>query len=229
MIDTRLLSLLHLCDSLFPTGAYAHSDGLEAAASSGFVATSEDLSHWLDACLHDSIAACEGIAVMLAVQSVIDRRWDDLADLDADLHALRPSLSARRASRGMGRRLLRTWHATYPQSGQVLSDATGGSLEATLPVAFAVVCGSIGIEPRPAVEAFAYTRLATTASCAMRLLPVGQHEAHARLAAALARVPGAVDDIERRVRQGHRPGAFTPAMDLAVMSHQYVASRLFLS
>ena len=33
--DDRLLPLLHLCDSLFPTGAFAHSDGLEAATDRG--------------------------------------------------------------------------------------------------------------------------------------------------------------------------------------------------
>src|SRR6185503_8361644 len=29
-----LLALLHLCDSLFPLGGFAHSDGLEAATTS---------------------------------------------------------------------------------------------------------------------------------------------------------------------------------------------------
>jgi urease accessory protein UreF len=129
----------------------------------------------------------------------------------------------------MGRRLLKTWHATRGESPTDLATAVGATLEATLPVAFGVVCASFRAAPRAAVEAFAYTRLAATASCAMRLLPVGQREAHARLASALRQLPGVVDGIERRASCGSRPGTFAPLLDLAAMSQPYVHSRLFLS
>ena len=33
--DDALLALLHLCDSLFPIGSFAYSDGLESAAAAG--------------------------------------------------------------------------------------------------------------------------------------------------------------------------------------------------
>ena len=36
------LALLHLCDSLFPLGSFAHSDGLETVASSGAVVSGSD-------------------------------------------------------------------------------------------------------------------------------------------------------------------------------------------
>jgi len=71
-----------------------------------------------------------------------------------------------------------------------------------------------------------YTRLAAATSAAMRLLPIGQHEAHRLLAEMLESVPAAVDRILER---GGRPAGFMPAMDLAVMSQQYVHSRLFRS
>jgi urease accessory protein UreF len=63
----------------------------------------------------------------------------------------------------------------------------------------------------------------------MRLMPVGQREAHALLAAVLADVPRVVDGIDDRCRRGVRPGSFTPAFDIASMSQQYLHSRLFLS
>jgi urease accessory protein len=224
-----LLSLLHLCDSLFPSGGFAHSDGLEAAAAEGRVAGAADLERWIDACLHQSIALCDGLAVLQTATAFADRRWADIVAIDEEVRALRPSATSRAASRGMGRRVLRTWREIYPQHGGDLLAATGGTLDAALPVAFGVVCGSIGIAPRAAVEAFAYTRLAATASCAMRLLSIGQHEAHATLACALRQVPGVVDEVERHAKSGRRPGAFTPCLDITAMSQQYVHSRLFLS
>ena len=76
------------------------------------------------------------------------------------------------------------------------------------------------------IEAFAYTRLAATTSCAMRLIAIGQMEAHALLAATLARVPDVVSGL--LARDGE-PESFAPALDLAVMRQPHVRSRLFRS
>ena len=228
MNGSPLLALLHLCDSLFPTGGYAHSDGLEAAIAEGRLSTSADLGHWMEACLHESVGACDGPAVLQAVAAAGGGDRAALRRLDEEVHALRPSRAARRATCHLGRRLIRTWLATHPASTPQLT-AAGDLPRGTFPVAFGVVCASIGAPPRVAVEAFAYTRLAAIASCAMRLMAIGQHEAHARLAAALTGVPGVVTSIERRPLDARRLAAFTPLLDLAAMSHQYVHSRLFLS
>lgn len=229
MSGSHLPYLLHLCDTLFPTGGYAHSDGLEAAASDGRVVGGDDLEAWLTACLRESIGCCDGLAVMEVMTAFIDERWADVRMVDDELQALRPSSVARAASRSTGRRLLRTWSATYPTVAPRLVAAAGPSLGATFPVAFGIACASIGVPSIEAVEAFAYTRLAAATSSAMRLLPVGQHEAHARLASVLSRVSATARDVEERVRRGCRPGAFTPALDLAAMGQPYVHSRLFLS
>ena len=223
MKGAPLLALLHLCDSLFPLGGFAHSDGLEAATTSGAIATALDLRSWVDACLMENLGRSEGPAVNLAWETFVDGRLDALTALDAEVYALRPSSQARHASRTMGTRLMKTWRQIRPESG--LSEAMGDMM-LTLPVAFGVVCASADIEKRASVEAFFYTRLAAIMSCAMRLMPVGQHEAHLLLADSLARVPAIVDGVLTR---GDQPAGFLPAFDLAVMSQQYVHSRLFRS
>ena len=99
----------------------------------------------------------------------------------------------------------------------------------TLPVAFGIICAAAAIDSRDAVAGYIYTRLAATVSSAMRLMPIGQRGAHALLAAALSRVPEAVDAIVLRVSRGEGLGTFAPAFDLAAMEQQHVRSRLFLS
>lgn len=231
-----LLALLHLCDSLFPTGGFAHSDGLEAATASRRVSSADNLGQWMDVLLDQSLARVDGPAVLLAWRAFSDHRWDDLEALDAEVHALRPSSTARRASRAMGTRLLRTWQETHPDenlgfflAGSNRTRPTYATRFTTLPVAFGVVCAAAGIESRAAIEGFIYTRLAATASSAMRLMPIGQREAHALVAATLARVPAAIDRVELALSRGEGLGAFAPALDLATMEQQYVRSRLFLS
>jgi urease accessory protein UreF len=59
----------------------------------------------------------------------------------------------------------------------------------------------------------------------MRLMPIGQREAHRVLASRL-RAAGPIVDaaVARAAASG-----FAPALDIASMSHQYVYSRLFRS
>jgi len=216
------LAVLHLCDSLFPIGAFAHSDGLESVTADGRIASADDLRDWLAVCLDDSIGRLEGPAVWRAWSAARDGDALALAALDEELTALRPSSAARQSSHAMGKRLLTTWRALHPDARlSAIRDAT------SLPIAFAAAAACADLERRTAVESYAYTRLAATVSAAMRLLPVGQIEAHALLARVLERVPRAVDRIA--ARGGGMLESFAPLLEIAAMSQQYVHSRLFRS
>ncbi len=220
-----LVALLHLCDSLFPIGAFGYSEGLEAATASGDVRTPSDLGDWLDVCLEQSFGRADGPAVLQAWTAFNDRDWSILSRLDSEVHALRPSAGARRASRAMGLRLANTWQALYPDDGMraLLALAQSGALGPALPVAFGCACAAIGADQRDAAAAFAYTRLASTIAAAMRVMPIGQTDAHAQLAAVLRRIPTVIDEMAGRTELE----SFAPAMDIALMNQPYLHSRLF--
>jgi urease accessory protein UreF len=57
-------------------------------------------------------------------------------------------------------------------------------------------------------------------------MPIGQTDAHLLLSRALERVPAAID---RLVSRDGNPESFTPTMDIAAMTQQYLHSRLFRS
>ena len=222
----RLLPLLHLCDSLFPTGAFAHSEGLEWATDCGLVASADSLGEWMDASLSQFLARADGPAVWLAWHAFAGHDWRALAVVNAEAFALRPSAVSRQATRAMGVRLVRTWQQLYEPAGfGEMAAAVDVERTMTLPAAFGVVCAATGIEARAAVEGFIYTRLASTASAAMRLMAIGQHEAHRVLASRLR----VVDPIVEGIAVQPVMSSFAPAQDIAAMSHQYVRSRLFKS
>ena len=225
-MSERLLPLLHLCDSLFPTGAFAHSDGLEWATDRALASSAADLGEWMDASLSQLLACADGPAVWLAWQAFAGRDWRALAEVNAEAFALRPSAVSRQATRAMGVRLIRTWQQLYESPGfGEMAAAVDIDRTMTLPAAFGVVCASTGVEARAAVEGFIYTRLASTASAAMRLMAIGQHEAHRVLASRLRAVGPVVNAIAIQPVMS----SFAPAQDIAAMSHQYVRSRLFKS
>lgn len=214
------LALLQLCDSLFPLGGFGYSDGLESATSAGRVTSAADLGEWMDACLDETIGRFEGPAVWQAWTAVCAGDCAALDTLDEESIALRPSSAARQSSRAMGSRLLATWCAVRP------NHRLAPLRRASLPVAFGAICASTGVARRDAVEAFAYTRLAATISAAMRLMAIGQTDAHTLLARRLERVPAVVDRI---ASCGARIESFSPQTDMAAMSQQYLHSRLFRS
>jgi urease accessory protein len=222
------LELLHLCDSLFPLGAFSYSDGLETAAAQGAVHDRDSLREWLDAVLDESFGRFEGPVAWQARTLIENARWDDIVQLDAEAIALRPSSSGRRATGAMGQRLLATWRALHPdlRLDELHRLAERRAIAPTLPIAFAAACLCAGVDRHAALEALAYTRLASTVSAAMRVAPLGQNAAHALLSEILARVPEVVRDIAAR---GAPPESFAIQMDLAAMEQQYLHSRLFRS
>src|SRR5882762_1247224 len=100
------LLLLHLCDSLFPIGAFAYSDGLETATTVRLkpdttdvttvrlkpdatclkpaISDVCDLRDWMDVCLDESIGRMEGPAVWQAWAAVSDGDWQALELLDEE-------------------------------------------------------------------------------------------------------------------------------------------------
>lgn len=223
-----LLPLLHLCDSLFPLGSFAHSDGLESAVHCGLVRTGGDLDLWLTACLDEVVGRCDGPAVAAVWSAFHAADWQQIAAVDRDLVAMRPAAAARASTRAMGRRLLTTWHAIHrtPEGPDPLARIETGPLGPSLPVAFGAVSASAGLMQRSTVEGYAYTRLAASVSAAMRLFALGQIEAHTRLAAVRLRIPSVVDELLHRAAP---PESFTPMLDIMAMTHRSVHSRLFRS
>ena len=224
-----LLVLLHLCDNLFPLGSFAHSDGLETATSADLVKSGSDLRSWMLVIRDEVLARGDGPALRIAFEAFARGAFDDIGAVDADLNAMRPALTARQASRTMGARLLKTWQEIRPDPEIARLLASGsrsaGAAGVGLPIAFGVVCAASAVPVRAALEGYFYTRLAATVSAAMRLMSVGQHEAHALLAEALDGVPAAAAEA----MAWPQPTSFVPALDLAAMNHQYLHSRLFRS
>ncbi|MEQ1868803.1 MAG: urease accessory UreF family protein [Vicinamibacterales bacterium] len=209
---------------MFPIGAFSHSDGLEAATSSGEVSTGDDFRRWLMAVRDHALRTFEGPAVSRAWRAASLANVTNLVAVDGEVHALRPAAAAREASRAMGSRLLKTWQQLHPATS--FSDLSPLPDTLTLPVAFGLVCQRADVTEADAVGAYAYTRLAASLSSAMRLMSLGQRAGHTILSDALSGLPMIVDDV---VRSSAPLGSFTPLMDIAAMRHQYVHSRLFRS
>ena len=161
--------LLVLADSAFPTGAFAHSWGLEWAVRRGWVTGTEDLYPWVRDALHFGVAPLEGRVVARAVRLTEQCRKDERAlalafvaravRLSDDAASFLPSREARRAGGQLGRSLLAAAGAAFPElhsiAGAGLVQAARGHDERPqLPVAWGLTGAVLGIEAVALVQAY---------------------------------------------------------------------------
>jgi urease accessory protein len=225
MTPIQFVQVLQLTDSFFPVGAFAYSDGLETASSSGAVSDARSLQSWLNHFLDCVFVPCDGLAVLKSMELIQRRDFQTLGELDEELTAIKPSAAVRNSSQSIGKRLLTTYSEIVKDQD---FDALAQSLpQRNAPVAYAAVMSHRGIVGRDAVLAFGYSRLAGIVSAGLRLISIGQQQAQWILSEVLLRLPDAAERIARNREEPIR--SFAPITDITQMNHRFVYSRLFRS
>lgn len=225
MTGDQLARTLQIVDSLFPVGGFAYSDGLETAVSGGEIHDAESLDAWLDHIVKNSFVLCDGLAFLKCFYAARNLDWETILSIDEEATALKPAGSARTSSKSVGKRLLATYSSLFQDTE--LAHILPQLPCCNAPVAYALALSRIGLDPREALFAFGYVRIAATISAALRLLPIGQQQGQSSLAKALTQLSASVDVVFAYTQQPLR--AFAPFMDIQQMNHQYVYSRLFRS
>jgi urease accessory protein len=219
------VSSLLLADSRTPTGAYAHSSGLEAAVEDGLTEAGVPAflrgRMWTVGRVDASLAAA---AVRLARAGSVA----ELLQLDREAEARCASPVLRRTSSVLGRSVLRTGATLWPADASLLAYREASSATPR-GVAFGVVAHAAGIDPEEASMLVLYEDAAGVASAAIKLLPVDG-------AAASAWVAGLAGEIEAVAAQAARPAAIenlpsacAPLLDARSLVHDTKEARLFVS
>ncbi|MEM1110488.1 MAG: urease accessory UreF family protein [Pseudomonadota bacterium] len=219
--DAALLRLLQLSSAALPVGAYAFSQGMEAAIEAGWLPDSAATADWLQVQLEQSLAHTDLplLSRSLAAARACDEHalvhWNDLG------LALRETAELRLAELAMGEALLRLLdHLEIPVP---LSDRSDTGYITT----FAVAASHFEIDTRPALTGFAWSWLENQVAAATKLVPLGQNAAQQILGELLEYLPAAVDTA--LALEDEHIGASLPGLALASSWHESQYSRLFRS
>lgn len=229
MTTDGFLSLLQFSDGLFPTGAYAHSFGLETYVQDGTVHDAAGVEEFLSVLLEGSVAPVDAVAVCCAWRAA---QADDLTsclDLDRLLDAMKAAAEIRDASRQMGRQTLRVAahiyrHAFLERFGAAVESSRSPGHHA---VAFGVVGSVNGWPLENACGAYLYAASTTVTSAALRLMPLGQLAGQRILANVAPLVARLAAETPERARDDM--WSFTPGVEIAAMRHADLDARLFRS
>ena len=219
-----LAALLLLADSRFPTGAHAHSAGVEPSHGVGGVRSVSDLAVFLDGRLATTARTEAAFAAAACRQPL---RW---AELDHELMIRTPSPRLRGVSRSLGRQLLRgasrAWPALPVESLRALH--RDGPMQ---PVALGAVASAAGLRPHEAALCSLHHLVGAVTTAAVRLMGLDPFSVHA-LAAERA---GQLDELaaEAATHADAGPNAlpsFTSVLsDILAEHHGTWETRLFAS
>lgn len=213
---SSLLRLFQLCDSAFPTGAYAFSDGLETYTQAGLVATPAQLYEILAAQLAHGWGTLDLPACALAWSAYPES--GRLLELDEHLSALKVVEGVRGSSLRVGATLARTARTLWPELG---------GLPCHQAAVFGAVARALEIPRREAVAGLASSWLTSKVTASTRLFRLGGLEAQQVLAGLH---PLAAAAVEQALAAGLDDlCSFTPALDLAARRQSELSLRLFQS
>lgn len=223
------LTALQLGDSFFPSGMYAHSQGLEAMINRGLVASLDDLEDFLTDQMRWSVLPGDGVALMNAHAAARAGDLGEVIRIDRMLSALRLPPELREASRQLGRRLLAETHSfglvakptAYPEAVERGESPGNGA------VAWGVIAQAAGLAPQHALLVFCHGHAVSILGAAMRMLPVSHSDAQQVLRRLHPILIEAVDMIERT--PWAEMTAFTPTLDILAICHESDELKMFAS
>lgn len=213
----------------FPTGSYSYSHGLEWAVEVRQVHDRASLVDWLAADLRYGSGRNEGIFFAEAWSAAIDDDLVKLLEVAELAAAFRGTAEFALESSQQASACLTTLRQVWPDP---LLDRFSETLaERRIPSSLAVVLGirtaRQGIPIIMALPAFLLSYIANWVTAGVRLVPLGQTDGQAAIAALEEAVLGAGADLATATINDLGSAAFM--VDLASMRHETQYTRLFRS
>lgn len=223
-----LAPYLHLSDSFYPTGAYAHSFGLEGLVQAGTIRDRATLRDFLREQVLPALVRTDLAIAAAAYDAAEPVDWARLRELCFLAHAARGSRELREASESIGRQRMDFCALLHGgRAAEFNAQAQAGNWPRPSCVAAAIEARVHGA-PRDAVPtAIIYGNLTGVVSAAVKLLRLGQNATHTLLAELLAEVPARLVAVPALDPAGF--GAFNPWWDIAASRHEHADFRLFIS
>lgn len=221
----QLIVLHQLTDSMFPSGAFVHSEGLESYVQSGAIANPADLERFLRGRLLNSLALSDWVATHCAMDMYHQQEMDALILLDERLTAMKVAYEGREASMRIGRQTLRTILVSLPDD--FLSDfqllIRTQSASGHQAIVFGLVCAALDIEKRATLTTYGYSYVSSQVSAAIKLMRFGQTQAQHLI---WTLQPAIEEAVELALQQTiDTMQSFTPALDIRMMQHEYLLDR----
>lgn len=231
--EMQLLGAMQLSDSMFPSGLFATSNGLESMFLDGSVASAGALAELCRTLIDQQVGPCD--CVMAARACSLAAGGDDagLVELDERCSALKPVREQREAAARSGAQLARCVKG-FGGDGNALARyhraISSGAASGAYPVALGVCCGSLGMTPGHAALVALYGFASSMVGAALRLGIIHHMEGQEIIHGLKPRMAEAAQEAGSGAGSGEgAEGAwqFAPLAEIAQMDHERMDARMF--
>jgi len=217
--DPRL-HLLQLASPALPVGAYAYSQGLEAALEAGWL-EGPALGDWIGDNLHFGIGRLDLPLLRSAMRACAEHDAIALERCNERLLAARETAELLFEDQQLGSALLRLLRSLLDPEPLAPQRPPGYA------VAFAIACERWQIAEEDALQAYAFSWLENQVAAATKLVPLGQTAAQRLLLELLDTVPAVCREAAALLDEDI--GLALPGLAQASCAHEYQHTRLFRS
>jgi len=223
--ETGLLLLQAWLSPAFPVGGYSYSHGLEYAVEAGALNNRADLKNWIEGILLFGAGRNDALLIREIHRGVMAQefaRCDEIAEFAA---ALRGTSELALEGSAQGAAFLKALIAGWPEYAAV--EPLRQWKRPVYAVAFGAAAAVAGIDARLATVAYLHAFCSNLVSAALRLMPIGQSDGLACLAALSKLLPSLVDALD--LVPFDDIGAAALMVDFCSMRHETQYTRLFRS
>jgi urease accessory protein len=229
MDDRAFLAALQLGDSLFPSGAFTQSSGLETLVADGEVTDAAGLRALLRSHLLHRLARADLPVLLAAHAAAAAGDIDTVLEADRLLTAVKLAREERTASARMGGRIAAEAArlAPTPALTAFVEAASAGRSPGGAAVAQGLAAQAFGIPAGAAALLACYAFGSALVAAALRLMRIGHGDAQAVLRDCRPDMAAAAELA--RTADWRDPRPCTPHLDVAGARHEHAAARLFAS
>lgn len=230
-IDTSrsLLSLLQLCDTNFPTGAFSHSFGLETYIQEQLLMNKQSFREWLQVYLQEQLVYTDGLACRLTYEALEAGKLDVLRVLDRKISVQNAASETREGNKRVAERMLYIGMDLYDsppliQYRQLIRDK---KCLGHASIVFALLAHHLKIPQSTTILSYLYTSIASLIQNGVRAIPLGQTEGQQLFQELQTPLIQAAEQIERL--DSEDLGITPPGLEISQMRHERLGFRLFMS
>ena len=223
--------LIQTTDTLFPSGGYAHSYGLEEMVALNQVSSPKDLEEFLMQQILPSLEKLELPYLRYCVEAVEKNELNKLVSLNEEISAWKLTREIRDAGKFQGTQLLRMILEIYecPVSERFNQSLQEGNDQCQQITATALLRNAQNAPLTSSMIAWIYQAVSNFCSASITLLRLGELACQKIIRRCIdaERVQDLLSkslDVQR-----DEAGFFNPMLDLASARHELAFSRLFIS
>jgi urease accessory protein len=216
------IALLQAFDSLFPTGAYTMSGGMETYTQKGLVHDKNSLVSFLKSLVYILPYGDLGVCAKTA-------GGEDFHFMDEICSAMKQPFEIRTGSEKLCLRFLKMQETLYeyPSLASYYLEIQQKKCSGHYPVAIGLFIRDLNADLDQALEMYCYSLLSQAVNHAVKLIPLGQSDGQAALFEAMRLIPSAVQ--KAKAASINELGVSACGFDLRSMQHETLHGRLYIT